>query len=378
MDGIGSRVAAQVPRETEANLFQERIEPFAKKYCQSCHNKKQAKGELDLTRYTNDREVTSDFRRWNNVVEFIRKGEMPPSDKLQPTLEDRNAIVGTIESILLVEAKKNAGDPGVVLPRRLSNAELDLSIRDLTGMAIKATTEFPVDPAGGEGFDNTGKALAMTPNLLNKYLGAAQFISEHLVLKPNGIAFAPFPVTSYNEHKKLTEQAIIDFYRRHDVRIDEYLEAGWRFRYRGEVDRGVSLDTWAERRTLSGKYLALVSKTLDEAKNGVGYLKQLGAKWDALPAPTDSTTIPPELKELKQYLDFVQARLCQKEPALIVANRGNWPIKHLDLRAKVSADRDQFNPGIFQSHQLIKLGRLQLGKCLENRVLSSRGSRIRR
>jgi hypothetical protein len=181
----------------QADVFKEKIEPFAKKYCHTCHNKKQAKGELDLTRYARDGDVTSDFRRWNSVIEFVRKGVMPPSDhKNQPTLEERGAVVGAIEAILLVEAKKHAGDPGVVLPRRLSNTEYDLSIRDLTGVTIQATKEFPVDPAGGEGFNNTGEALAMTPSLLNKYLGAAQLVSDHLVLKPSGITFAPFLTTA--------------------------------------------------------------------------------------------------------------------------------------------------------------------------------------
>ena len=167
------------------------------------------------------------------------------------------------------------------MPRRLSNTEYDLSVRDLTGATIHATREFPVDPAGGEGFNNTGEALAMTPSLLNTNLGAAQLVSDHLVLKPNGITFAPFPVTSYAERTKLTEQAIMDFYRQHEVRISAYLEAAWRYRHRGEAERGVSLEEWAARRKLSGKYLALVSKTLNEAKSGAGYVKHLGVLWDA-------------------------------------------------------------------------------------------------
>ena len=291
------------------------------------------------------------------------KEMMPPSDhKLQPTLEERDAVVGAVEAILLVEAKKHAGDPGVVLPRRLSNTEYDLSIRDLTGVAIQATKEFPVDPAGGEGFNNTGEVLAMTPNLLNKYLGAAQLVSDHLVLKPNGITFAPFPVTSYAERTKLTEQAIIDFYRQHDVRISDYLEAAWRYRHRDEAERGVSLEDWAARRKLSGKYLALVSKTLDEAKTGAGYLKQLGAMWDAIPAPAKAGGVPQELMECDRFIAFMRTRLNQKEPPLIVANAGNWPILHLANRAKAAAGRDKFEPSTFKAKQTLKLGRLQLKK----------------
>jgi hypothetical protein len=349
----------------QADVFETRIAPFARKYCQACHNKKQAKGELDLTRYVRDGDVTSDFRRWHNVIEFIRKGEMPPSDTTQPTLEERTAVVAAIEAILLVEARKNAGDPGVVLPRRLSNTEYDLSIRDITGVAIPATKEFPVDPAGGEGFNNTGEALTMTPSLLNKYLGAAQHVADHLVLKPGGIAFAPFPVTSYAERAKLTEQAIIDFYRRHDVRLGDYLEAAWRYRHRSESERSVTIESWASRHKLSEKYLALVSQTLDEAKSGTGYLKQLGLRWEAIPAPAKNGGVPPELAKCERYIAFMRARLTQKEPPLIVANAGNWPIGHLALRAKVAAGRDRFDPGIFKTRQTLKLGRFQAKKGAE-------------
>jgi hypothetical protein len=166
---------------------------------------------LDLTRYTNDAEVASNFRRWNNVIEFSRGGEMPPEESKQPSINERNAVIAQVEKILMTEAVKHAGDPGIVLPRRLSNTEYDSAIRDLTGVDVRPTKDFPADPAGGEGFDNTGEALGTSPNLVKKYLAAAQHVADHLVLKPTGISFAPFPVTSYNERKKLTELAIIDF-----------------------------------------------------------------------------------------------------------------------------------------------------------------------
>lgn len=355
-------LSALTPWARGADLLPERIKPFAEKYCNSCHNKEKPRGELDLTRYTRDADVSSDFRRWNHVLEFVRKGAMPPNDKPQPTIEERKAVVAAIESILLVEARKRAGDPGVVLPRRLSATEYDLSIRDITGVALRATADFPIDPAGGEGFNNTGEALGITPNLLNKYLDASQFVSEHLVLKPDGITFAPFPVTSYNERKKLTEQAIIDFYRRHEVRIDTYLEAAWRYQNRAEIDRGASLEAWAERYKLSGKYLTLVAKTLDEARSGTGYLKQLGEKWKSLPAPKAAGDVPQELKELQRYVSFLQTQLCQREPRLIHADAGCWVIGHLGLRAKAAFARDKFDSANLKARQLIKFGRLETKK----------------
>ena len=74
-----------------------------------------------------------------------------------------------------------------MLARRLSNAEFDYTIRDLTGVDIRPTREFPVDPANEAGFDNSGESLAMSPALLKKYLAAARLVADHVVLKPDGL-----------------------------------------------------------------------------------------------------------------------------------------------------------------------------------------------
>ena len=100
------------------------------------------------------------------------------------------------------KAKRNAGDPGRVTARRLSNAEYDDTIRDLTGVDIRPTREFPVDPANEAGFDNSAESLSMSPALVKKYLEAAQFVADHLVLKPRGFDFAPFPVIADTDRDK--------------------------------------------------------------------------------------------------------------------------------------------------------------------------------
>jgi hypothetical protein len=344
--------------ETEIDPYQQRIQPFIEKHCVRCHSEAKASGELNLARYTQARQVAGDFRRWEHVIEFIRKGEMPPADEPQPTLQDRQTVTAALEAILLEEAKKQAGDPGAILPRRLSNTEYDLSIRDLTGVDIRPTQDFPVDPAGGEGFDNTGEALGMSPSLLKKYLGAAQHVSEHLVLKTSGLTFAPFPVTSTNEQKKLTEQAIIDFYERHKVRLADYLEAAWRYRHRSETDRGLSLAEWAERKGLSPKYLTLLGETLQEASAGTGYLQQIGQLWDALPAPNERAGRPRELEAVERLILFAQRQLGFREEALIRSHAGNWPIAHLEFRALTARQRDQFDPGNFKSERTVRFERL--------------------
>ena len=80
-------------------------------------------------------------------------GEMPPEKaKVHPPAELAKEVVGWIAAQRKYEAKRNAGDPGPVFARRLSNAEYDYTIRDLTGVDIRPAREFPVDPANAAGF----------------------------------------------------------------------------------------------------------------------------------------------------------------------------------------------------------------------------------
>ena len=342
-----------------ADGYQETILPHLHKYCVDCHQGEKAKGELDLTRYNSASDVSGSFRRWNNIIEFIRNGEMPPAEaKPQPTINERNAVVAAVEAILVAEAKKNAGDPGIVLPRRLSNTEYDLSIRDLTGVDVRPTKDFPADPAGGEGFDNTGEVLGMSPNLLKKYLSAAQLVADHLVLKPDGISFAPFPVTSYNERKKLTEQAIIDFYEDHTVDTNQYVEAAWRYRYRGGEQQGMTIELWAEQQGVSSRYLSLVWETLSNAHLKQGFLADIGRAWNALPAPSDATGRPREIRELLDLIEFGRRVFSTPPERLIRPNASNWPISHLDLRAKTAALRDKFEPSKLKHETLLNVVRV--------------------
>lgn len=345
-------------QDTAADAYTEGVLPYVQKYCVQCHGSKEPKGELDLARYTSAGDLTANFRRWNNIIEFIRDGEMPPEKAPQPEIDESNRVVANIEAILLAEARKHAGDPGVVLPRRLSNTEYDLSIRELTGVEIHPTKDFPVDPAGGEGFDNTGEALGMSPNLLKKYLAAAQLVSEHLVLKTDGISFAPYPVTSYNQRKKLTEQAIINFYQSREVDTLAYLEAAWRYRYRGDAQQGLSIQQWAVTRGLSARYLALVWTTLSDSPSQPGFLRELGKAWEAVPAPIDAANRPAELPALRDLIEFDRRVLAPPLQQLIRSNAGNWPISHLDFRARTAASRDRFDASTLKPEALLKVLRV--------------------
>src|SRR5262245_58383759 len=115
-------------RASANDAFEQQVLPFLKMYCVKCHNAERSEAELNLTRYTTAAALGEHFRQWETVVAFLKKEEMPPAKAKQPTGEERAEVLATIESLMAAEAKKLAGDPGVVLPRRLNSAEYNYTI----------------------------------------------------------------------------------------------------------------------------------------------------------------------------------------------------------------------------------------------------------
>ena len=160
---IASKAIASDPvqRDLERH-FTDTVHPFLETYCFTCHGKEKQKAKLDLSPYSTMDAVVSDYRRWETVLEKLKTDEMPPEEaKRHPAPELRRNVLDWIQALRKHEAQRNAGDPGPVLARRLSNAEYDYTIGDLTGVDIRPTREFPVDPANAAGFDNSGESLAM-------------------------------------------------------------------------------------------------------------------------------------------------------------------------------------------------------------------------
>src|SRR5206468_7665629 len=175
------------------------------------------------------------------------------------------------------EARKSAGDPGPVPARRLSNAEYDYTIRDLTGIDMRPAREFPVDPANQAGFDNSGESLAMSPALLNKYLLAARDVADHMFLNADGFAFAPHAMLVETDRDRYGIQQIVDFYARQNTDYADYFRAAWVYKHRALFGKPkATLANIAGQANVSAKYLTTIWQTL-ETKEDAGPLVKLQA-----------------------------------------------------------------------------------------------------
>ncbi len=177
-----------------------------------------------------------------------------------------------------------------MLARRLSSAEYNYTIRDLTGVDIRPAREFPVDPANTAGFDNSGETLTMSPTLLKKYLAAARDVASHMYLKEEGFAFAPHPMVVETDRDKFAVHQIVNFYHQQNIDYADYFQVAWRFRHRAALGQpNATLAGLARQYGVSAKYLETVWSTL-ESREEVGPLVKLQAMWRALPEPRANQT----------------------------------------------------------------------------------------
>ncbi len=150
------------------------LQTYLTKNCVACHGPAKQSGSLSLHSV---KPVGEDRATWEAVLERVRAGEMPPSEVPRPDAVATKSFLSGVESELAKVACNGSGDPGRVTLRRLNRAEYNNTIRDLLALDFLPADDFPADDVG-YGFDNIGDVLAVSPLLLEKYLAAAEKITE--------------------------------------------------------------------------------------------------------------------------------------------------------------------------------------------------------
>ena len=255
------------PEALALDSWNETILPLLHDYCLTCHSTEKQEGEFDLEKLTQPEAMQRQPEAWQGVLEQLTIGEMPPKDARQLSRAQKQTLIAWVRRMLDELALANAGDPGPVILRRLSNREYTYTLRDLTGIeTLDPAREFPVDGAAGEGFTNVGAALVMSPTLLQKYLDAAKEVASHTVLLPDGIRFS-----ASDSPQDWTDEALSklrNFYTRYTVPSEitqEVVGAGSVKNTGGAIPLTRYLDALQGRGRgddLSPKYLTLLERAL--------------------------------------------------------------------------------------------------------------------
>ena len=155
--------------------FQSKAEPILDSYCYDCHGFGTSKGGVTLDEFSS--ETIQDHELWLRVLKNTRAHIMPPQEEFQPSVEERDRLLTWIKTGPFALDLENP-DPGKLTVQRLNRSEYQNTIRDLIGLEFVAADAFPADDSG-EGFDNIGDILTLSPMLIEKYLDAAnQIIGE--------------------------------------------------------------------------------------------------------------------------------------------------------------------------------------------------------
>jgi hypothetical protein len=329
--------------------FEQTVKPFVNKYCVGCHSGKTPAAQFDLKSYNNLEAVTREYPRWALVMERLHAKDMPPKPMAPTPAEETHKVIQWIEAVRTEEMKRSAGDPGLVPARRLSNAEYNYTVRDLTGQDLRVTREFPIDPANPAGFDNSGESLTMSPALLNKYLQAAREVANHMVLTPEAIDFAPHPMLVETDREKYAVQRIVKFYFSQPTKYSEYFQAAWRYKHRSALGKAnATLATFATEAKISPKYLPKVWEILNEPE-ALGPVAKLQKMWLEIPAPVkkkDPEGLQAKTAEMESFVKRIRLHTSMQFSAPIVRGlpAGSQPLLNWKLK-QFALNRNKFDPG---------------------------------
>jgi len=168
---------AQTPaaaRKENAPSFEDAVRPVLRQTCFQCHGAQNPSGGLNLENLDSADSLASHREDWGMVLQRIKAGEMPPTTTPKPAGLDR--MISYIERQFSSLDRNTQADPGRITARHLNRVEYRNTIRDLLGVDFQTAQEFPVDDSG-EGFDNIGDILSVSPLLAEKYFSAADRIA---------------------------------------------------------------------------------------------------------------------------------------------------------------------------------------------------------
>jgi cytochrome c5 len=207
--------------------FDKAVKPIFESTCSMCHTGSSASGGLSVDQYSTVDSINSGREEWEKIVHRMEANEMPPA--ALPRTDEMKAQIADAVKFVREEFKREDAlvkpDPGRVTARRLNRSEYTNTIRDLLAVDFRADRNFPTDDSG-EGFDNIGDILTVSPLLMDKYISAARTIAaraigaDPLPKKPIEIEYS----TRLKNIRRLDYSTVeathrVDFDAEYDIRI---------------------------------------------------------------------------------------------------------------------------------------------------------------
>ena len=164
--GLNAQEFVSLPEKT--------IKPFLAENCYRCHGPEKQKGKLRLDELPLELSNDSIAAHWQDVLDTLNAGDMPPEDEEQPSKKELTGFLAELTS-KLKDARRQLSDQGrEVAMRRLNRREYVNSIESLFGFQVGTDSLPEDDPA--DPFDTIGSQQFFSSYHFEKYLQAGRVI----------------------------------------------------------------------------------------------------------------------------------------------------------------------------------------------------------
>ncbi len=164
--------------------FEKEVLPILQSHCVRCHGpqKQESRIRLDTlsTDLINNRAAAEN---WNEVLNVLNGGEMPPEDEKQLSNEQRSTLTDWVSNAIDVAIEAQRKTSGRVVLRRLTRNDYQNTMTDLLGLEMDYTRDLPPDAVSADGFTNNGSSLRMSAIHLEYYLATARRALERVIVE---------------------------------------------------------------------------------------------------------------------------------------------------------------------------------------------------
>jgi len=167
----------------------ERRFALLEQYCTDCHNAAELAGEISFEGQSL-RAVPQHAEQFEAAIVKLRGRLMPPPGEPQPSADEIDGLIATLEKTIDEHAPKQAG---YVAAQRLSRTEYAHAVKALLDVEIDPEEYLPAE-IEVHGFTNIAAALSTSPAFVEQYVTAASAVAHLAVGEPKPkVATAYFP-----------------------------------------------------------------------------------------------------------------------------------------------------------------------------------------
>jgi hypothetical protein len=229
------------------------IQPFLDNYCIKCHGPKKQKGQVRFDEAIWEITDNNSAQRWQDILDQLNGGEMPPEDEKQPTTAELSKVLDSLTGSVLQARKRLTDHGGEIKMRRLNRREYSKTIEDLFGFEV-SLHDIPED---GEiaTFDTVGAEQYFTSAHFEKYLELGRKVAAE------AFSYNTQPRKPVTKRRIEPEKSTTRKMREHLADLDRkkaLIDAGKSWKEAGFKDEGekeIILRQWEPRAELRRSYL---------------------------------------------------------------------------------------------------------------------------